>query len=101
MNWPDNVVRALARGIGVLSPSCKEAARLQSAALDRKLNLFDRFGLRCHLVLCGWCRRYGQQIKFLRSAAREQAHDNPNVPARGLSPEAKTRIKQELRSGRE
>ena len=76
MNWPSNIVKTLVRGLGNLSPSCKEAIRLQSAALDRKLTLLERFGLRFHLVLCKWCRSYGRQITFLRSAAREPAQDD-------------------------
>jgi hypothetical protein len=78
--------------VSALSPNCKEAARLQSAALDRRLGLLERLGLRCHLLLCKWCGRYGKQIKFLGAAAREQ------TPAHGLSTEARERIKRRLQS---
>jgi hypothetical protein len=99
MNWPADVVKSLVRGLGALSPSCKESTRLQSAALDRRLTFLERFGLRCHLLLCKWCRRYGRQIKFLRSAAREDGRDDPPSPPQGLSLEARERIKQKLQSG--
>ena len=45
------------------------AAAEQGEAVDRKLPLRQRFGLRVHLMLCKWCRRYGKQITFLRDAA--------------------------------
>ena len=78
--------------------SCKEATRLQSEAMDRKLSLFEHFGLRLHLLLCKWCRRYGSQLRFLRSAAHAcEEHAIPALP-QGLSPEARERIKQKLQS---
>jgi hypothetical protein len=98
MNWSTKVIKTLAQMPGTLSPNCREAARLQSAALDRRLTLLERFGLRCHLILCKWCCRYGKQIKFLRSVAREQAQDDQPSPPPGLSCEARERIKQKLQS---
>jgi len=101
MTWFANLMKPLARGVADLSPSCKEAARLQSAALDRKLSLRQQFGLRVHLVLCKWCRRYGRQITFLRNAARE----HPNLLAgpipQKLSPEARARISKRLHADRD
>jgi hypothetical protein len=91
-------VNSIMRWLGALSYSCKEVTRLQSVALDGRLSLPDRMSLRCHLLLCKWCRRYGRQIKFLRAVAREDAQDGHPAPARGLSPEARERIQQRLRS---
>ena len=96
MNWFTNLMKLLAKGVADLSPSCKEATRLQSAALDRKLTLSQRFGLRIHLVLCKWCRRYGKQITLLRSTTQRYAHNEQNSPPQLLSPEARERIKQRL-----
>ena len=101
MNPPAKPKGILARMVLLLSPTCKEATRLQSAAMDRKLSLLERLGLRLHLLLCQWCRRYGAQLKFLRSAAHQcEEHMGPE-PAQKLSPEARERIKQKLQSGRE
>jgi hypothetical protein len=80
------------------SPTCKEAARLQSLALDRKLSPLERFGLRVHLFLCKWCRCYGHQIGFLSSAAKTGPPDDLQPPPQALSPEARQRIKQALQS---
>ena len=94
MTW----VGRLRRGFRALSPACKEATRLQSEALDRRLSGSEKLGLRLHLLLCKWCRRYGEQLKFLRSAARA-CEDHPTVQgASGLSPEARERIKRSLQS---
>ena len=88
-------VKALARVVSLLSPSCKQASRLQSESQDRPLTFFESFGLRIHLFLCKWCRRYGEQLKFLQNAAH-QCEDHQS--AHTLSPEARARIKQRLQS---
>jgi hypothetical protein len=99
MNWLSKLSGALGRGVTLISPSCKEATRLQSEAMARKLSLFERVGLRLHLLLCAWCRRYGSQLKFLRSTSQEwEQHEGP-APSQRLSPEASERIKQKLQSG--
>ena len=69
MNCLANMPKALARVMAVLSPNCRQASRLQSEALDHKLPVLQRVGLRIHLLLCKWCRRYGKQIRFLRDAS--------------------------------
>ena len=45
--------------------SCREVSRLVSESLDRKLTLKERIGLRIHLFICEFCRRYEKQIAFL------------------------------------
>ncbi len=94
-------LRRLAGALGALSLTCKQATRLQSEALDRKLSFFEKLGLRLHLFLCKWCRRYGEQLKFLRSAAQEcHEHESSEAP-QSLSPEARERIKERLQSGQD
>ena len=97
----NNVFKTLLQKLAALSPNCKEATRLQSDALDRRLTSLDRFSLRCHLIICKWCRCYGKQINFLSSAARKLAEDDQPAPPPGLSPEARERIKRRLQSERE
>lgn len=97
MNRLMNMVQALFRKAGELSPDCREATRLQSQALDRPLGLGQRIGLRIHLVLCKWCRRYGKQIEFLRSAAHRHEEHEPPLPPQSLRAEARERIKRRLR----
>lgn len=100
MNPETSFVRRWLAGLRALSPNCREASRLQSRALDEPLCFPRRLGLRIHLVLCVWCRRYGKQLRFLRHAA----HDHPDrlndtAPSR-LSPEARERLRQALQDPR-
>jgi hypothetical protein len=97
MNLLMNILKALCRKAGELSPNCREATRLQSEALDHPLGLRQRMGLRIHLALCKWCRRYGKQIGFLRSAAHRHEQHEQFLPLQSLPPEARERIKQRLR----
>src|SRR5437899_10295106 len=96
-----NLMKALARRAAYLSPSCKKAARLQSIALDRKLPLRQRFGMRVHLLLCKWCRRYGKQVTFLRNTAHEHPDEMAEPVPQKLSDEARERIRQKLHTNRE
>lgn len=91
-------MKAFAKAIALLSPNCKEASRLQSQALDRKLPWVQRFGLRIHLLLCEWCRRYGKQIRFLRDTTREHPEHLPEPGCEKLSQNARERIKQRLQT---
>jgi len=64
--------------------SCKEATELASQALDRKLGLGDRLGLRLHLLICSGCRAARDQFSFLRkSVAAYGAHLDGSSPASG------------------
>ena len=51
--------------------SCKEAARLVSQGLDRKLGFGERVMLRVHLTICDGCTNFKDQVAFLRKAARQ------------------------------
>jgi hypothetical protein len=85
-------------GFCTLLPSCREASRLQSEALDKNLSFSKRFGLSLHLLVCKWCRRYGKQVRFLREAAHEHPEDLAEAVPQKLSPDARERIKQRLQS---
>ena len=50
--------------------SCKEASRIVSQGLDRKLGFGERVTLRTHLAICGGCRAFSQQLEFLRTAVK-------------------------------
>ena len=84
-------------GLLKIMPSCREALRLQSEALEHPLPAARRPGLWLHLVLCKWCRFYGRQIRFLRLAAHEHPDEFAQADPRGLSPEARERIRQKIR----
>ena len=48
--------------------TCKEAARLVSQGLDRRLGLAERLALRLHLLVCDGCTNFRKQVAFLRGA---------------------------------
>ena len=89
---------AISTGRRMLLPTCREVLRLQSMALERPLPSGQRPGLWLHLLLCKWCRFYGQQIRFLRRAAHEHPDELTQAGAARLSPEARERISQKLKS---
>src|SRR5438046_3113312 len=77
-------------------PSCRDASRLQSQALDTRLSFPKRIGLSLHLLVCKWCRRYGKQIRFLKCAVHEHSENLSEAVPQKLSAEARERIKQRL-----
>ena len=56
--------------------TCKEASRLSSEGLDRKLGFRERLLLRMHLALCEGCNRVNAQYHFLRRAVSELAESS-------------------------
>jgi hypothetical protein len=51
--------------------TCKEAARLASQGLDRRLGLAERLALRLHLLICEGCSNFRKQVAFIhRTLAR-------------------------------
>lgn len=63
--------------VRALFPTCQDVTRLQSRAMDESLPTYVLLGLRLHLLLCRWCRRYGKQLHFLREALRRP--DEPSL----------------------
>jgi hypothetical protein len=82
--------------IRAIMPNCREVTRLQSEALDKKLPFSKRVGLRLHLLVCSWCRRYGKQIRFLREAMHDHPEELCEASSQSLSPEARERMKRAL-----
>jgi len=68
--------------------------------MDRQLSQFEWVGLRLHLILCAWCRRYGHQLRFLRTTTQPCEEHQVADPQQTLSMEARERIKQKLQSMR-
>ncbi len=80
--------------------SCKEAIRLASEALDRRLPFRARLGLRMHLLMCTGCRSASRQMKALDSLigarfAREPDARSASAPA---DPAARGRVRQAIHS---
>lgn len=50
--------------------SCKEATRLASQGVDRKLRFTERVRLGAHLAVCAGCTHFVRQMQFLRKAVQ-------------------------------
>ena len=98
MKWPGNIAKKLINGLADLSPNCRAASRLQSEAFDHQLSLPQRLGLRFHLLLCKWCRRYGKQIAFVHDATHSRPDELTKSVSQQLSDESRERIRQKLRA---
>ena len=88
------------KSISTLNLNCQEACRAQSEALDHPLPPAKTVGLRLHLLICRWCRRYGKHIAILRETARRQEQASVKEPPVPLAPEARERMKHILKNGR-
>lgn len=63
--------------------SCKEASRLLSQRLDRRLDAGERVALSLHLALCTGCRRLNRQLQFLQRALRRLPEPGPSEDVTG------------------
>ena len=48
--------------------SCKQVTRLVSLSYEKRLSWPERVGVRMHLLMCRFCRRFAQQMRFLHAA---------------------------------
>jgi Putative zinc-finger len=78
--------------------NCKQASQLISQSLDRKLSLRERFSLRLHTFICDACRRFKQQLHFLRLALKRIGEQVENDTGITLPSETKSRIAQSIDS---
>lgn len=83
---------------GRLMVTCREASRLTSESLDRRLSVRERLVLHLHLLLCGACTRYHKQVYAMRRVIRLVSR-HPAV-IHQLSPSARERIKSSLKGPR-
>ena len=58
--------------------TCKEASRLISDGMDRRLSIPERIKLRLHVRICDACTRFSSQVAFLRRALK--AFPGPDDP---------------------
>ncbi|MGB5080172.1 MAG: zf-HC2 domain-containing protein [Burkholderiales bacterium] len=58
--------------------SCREATRLISQGMDRRLSFAERLALRFHVAICDACTRFTRQAKFLRRALK--SYPGPDDP---------------------
>jgi hypothetical protein len=75
-------------------PNCREVAARLSREQDDPGIARRGMGLRLHLLMCPHCRRYGQQLGWIRANIRYAlAHAGPM----SLSANARERIRERLK----
>ena len=77
--------------------NCKKVTQLLSESLDRNLPLYQRMGMRIHLMMCKFCSRYKEQLLFLRKTARlySESSEDSDLSIQ-LSSEVGKRIKESM-----
>lgn len=75
--------------------SCKKITAMVSESMDRKLPLSRRMGIRFHLMMCSLCRRYQQQLLFIRSVLRRDKEAD-DISDQTLPDDARKRIEKKL-----
>jgi hypothetical protein len=82
--------------IGKHTPKCREMVRILSQSMDEAMPLMMRIKKRLHFLICCWCQRYEEHLRYLRETARqfpEHADAASDVP---FPPDVRERIKQGL-----
>ena len=72
--------------------SCKQASKIISQALDRKLTTGERFNLKLHLLMCKYCTYFSQQLQTLRAAMSASVCSIENDSTIEMSAETRKRI---------
>ena len=78
----------------VLTLKCEHSTHLVSNSLDRDLSLVERCAIRLHYIGCWSCRRFGKQMRQLRSALK--FHPEKTTEQEQLSTEALERIRSAI-----
>ena len=78
--------------------TCSEVSRLVSESMDHELPLWQRMGMKFHLMMCGHCSRHKHQLHALREMMHNTSHFlEEGVKLDVLPEEARLRIKQALK----
>ena len=80
--------------------SCKQASELVSQALDRPLSVKERWSVRFHLLICTACTRFSRQLAFMQTTIKKFVSETEQNEQLQLSPTAKARMTEVLKSER-
>jgi hypothetical protein len=95
-NWLSKRIENL---ICRVTPSCTEMTHLLSEEMDHAVPWLTRFKMRAHFLMCCYCRRYMENLHYMRRLFRSSP-SSVEISSERLSPEAKERLKQTLRDHR-
>ena len=81
-----------------LRMTCRDTSPIISEMMDHRVSSGKYWRARIHLAMCKVCQYYKAQLEVLVRLARELGReDSLEQPEGSLSPEAKTRIKNNLK----
>jgi hypothetical protein len=88
------------RLINKLTSPCDVITKDISESMDHRISLRNRLKIRLHVMFCKFCRRYQSQLMTMHTLFEQylQKEEENRLPKRPtLSPEARERMKQNLR----
>ncbi|WP_241332072.1 zf-HC2 domain-containing protein [Burkholderia cenocepacia] len=77
----------------MLPGTCKDVARLLSAALDRRLTRQEWLGAHLHLLVCPGCRHFREQMALLLMAGRSSSDRGGHVAPSATQPRPPVRFR--------
>jgi hypothetical protein len=83
--------------ICAVTPKCTEVTSLLSEGMDQSLPWWTRVKLRLHFLMCTYCKRYGEHLRFLRHAGHHYCEHSAEASHEQMASEVRERIKQKLR----
>src|SRR5205809_5993836 len=92
-NWWQTM---LVKFIGKHTPKCREMVRILSRSMDEPMPPMMRIKKRLHFLICCWCQRYEEQLRYIHETARQFPEHADEASNNLFPPDAKERIKQKL-----
>jgi hypothetical protein len=94
-NWLSNKIMY---AIGDWTPKCDEMTHLISHEMDHSLPWHTRFKMHVHYLICCYCRRYRNNLYYIRSLFERIDEHMDEISVLTLPPEEKDLIKQVLQN---
>ena len=82
--------------IGKHTPKYREMGRILSQSMEEPLPLKMRLKKRLHYLICCWCERYEEQVRYLRKTAAAFPEHAEQSSDDSLSTASKERIRRTL-----
>jgi len=92
-NWWQTM---LVKFIGKHTPKCREMVRILSQSMDEPMPLMMRLKKRLHFLICCWCQRYEEQLRYIHQTASRFPEHADQASSAPFAEDAKERIKQKL-----
>jgi hypothetical protein len=96
-SWPET---KLVKFIGRHTPKCRQVVRILSQGMDKKLSLKTRLLLKAHYLICRWCQRYSEHLRYLRKFSRQFPEEISNFNGLVMPPDVKDRLKRRFEERR-